>query len=153
MFDIAWSELLVIAVVTLIAVGPKDLPKVLRTVAQMMRKARGFADEFRTGVRDMMDEVERDDVKKSIHHVSNFDPRTRDEPYVDPTGQFPQPLRDPAPSSANEAGGEAKNAEPTDPIIDPIIDPGVPQNLDTTPDVTPDTAASPVVPPKEGADR
>ena len=46
MFDIGWSELVVIAVVALIVIGPKELPGVLRTVGHYMRKIRGMASEF-----------------------------------------------------------------------------------------------------------
>ncbi|MDA5193321.1 Sec-independent protein translocase protein TatB [Govanella unica] len=85
MFDVGWSELLVIGVVAVVVVGPKDLPKVLRASAQMLRKARSLADELKAGVNDLIEEAEIDEVKKSIHHVSNFDPRKRLEAYIDPT--------------------------------------------------------------------
>lgn len=83
MFDIGWSELLVIAVVTIVVVGPKDLPKVLRAAGQFSRQARKMANEFKSGLSDIAAEAELDEVKKSIHHVTNFDPASRSEPYVD----------------------------------------------------------------------
>ena len=50
MFDIAWSELGVIAVVALVVIGPKDLPRVLRTMGQWTSKARSMAREFQSGL-------------------------------------------------------------------------------------------------------
>lgn len=95
MFDVAWSELLVIGVVAIVVVGPKDLPKVLRATGQMMRKARGLADEFKAGMHDLIEEAELEETKKSIHHVSNFDPRNRPDAFIDPTtGAYVPPAPD-----------------------------------------------------------
>jgi sec-independent protein translocase protein TatB len=64
MFDIGYSELLVIAVVALIVIGPKDLPRVMRTVGQWMGRARGMARHFRSGVDTMMREAELEEMEK-----------------------------------------------------------------------------------------
>ncbi len=64
MFDIGYSELLLIAVVTLLVVGPKDLPRVLRTVGQWMGRARGMARHFRSGVDAMIRESELEEMNK-----------------------------------------------------------------------------------------
>lgn len=69
MFDIGWSELLVIAVVALIAIGPKELPGVLRTVGQWMGKARRMAAEFQGQFNEAMREAEMADLKKSFDEV------------------------------------------------------------------------------------
>jgi len=69
MFDIGWSELVVIAVVALIAIGPKELPGVLRTVGQWMRKARTMAGEFQGQFQEAMREAEMADLKKSFEEV------------------------------------------------------------------------------------
>ena len=53
MFDIAWSELLVILVVALVVVGPKDLPRLMRTAGQWAGRARTMADQFRRSFDDM----------------------------------------------------------------------------------------------------
>src|SRR5271154_4839183 len=66
MFDFAWSELLVIGVVALIVIKPKDLPKVLRTVGYWVRQARQVASEFQTSIEQMAREAELSDVKKEI---------------------------------------------------------------------------------------
>jgi sec-independent protein translocase protein TatB len=69
MFDIGWSELVVIAVVALIAIGPKELPGVLRMVGQWMGKARKMAAEFQGQFQEAMREAEMTDLKKSFDEV------------------------------------------------------------------------------------
>ena len=71
MFDIGWGELVVIGVVALIAIGPKELPGVLRATGQWMGKIRRMANEFQDQFRDAMREAELDDIKKDI--TKNFD--------------------------------------------------------------------------------
>ena len=69
MFDIGWSELVLIGVVALIAIGPKELPGVLRTVGQWMGKARKMAAEFQGQFQEAMREAEMADLKKSFDEV------------------------------------------------------------------------------------
>ena len=71
MFDIGWSELVVIAVVALIAIGPKELPGVLRMVGQWMGKARKMAAEFQGQFQEAMREAEMADIKKSFDEVKD----------------------------------------------------------------------------------
>ena len=79
MFDIGWSELVVIGVVALIAIGPKELPGVLRMVGQWMGKARRMAGEFQSQFQEAMREAELADVKKQFDDVSTggFEHRQR----------------------------------------------------------------------------
>jgi sec-independent protein translocase protein TatB len=69
MFDIGWSEFAVIAVVALIAIGPKELPGVLRMVGQWVAKARKMASEFQGQFQEAMREAEMADLKKSFDEV------------------------------------------------------------------------------------
>ena len=69
MFDIGWSEFVLIAVVALIAIGPKELPGVLRTVGQWAGKARKMAAEFQSQFQEAMREAEMADLKKSFDEV------------------------------------------------------------------------------------
>jgi sec-independent protein translocase protein TatB len=69
MFDIGWSEFALIAVVALIAIGPKELPGVLRMVGQWMGKARKMAAEFQGQFQEAMREAEMADLKKSFDEV------------------------------------------------------------------------------------
>jgi sec-independent protein translocase protein TatB len=72
MFDIGWSELVVIAIVALIAIGPKELPGVLRMVGQWMGKARKMAGEFQGQFQEAMREAEMADLKKSFDEVKDI---------------------------------------------------------------------------------
>src|ERR1700759_4495796 len=69
MFDIGWREILVIAVVALVVIGPKELPGVLRMVGQWMGKARKMAAEFQGQFQEAMREAEMADLKKSFDEV------------------------------------------------------------------------------------
>src|ERR1700738_3694213 len=69
MFDIGWSEFVLIAVVALIGIGPKELPGVLRMVGQWMGKARRMAAEFQGQFQEAMREAEMADLKKSFDEV------------------------------------------------------------------------------------
>ena len=64
MFDIAPTELLIVALVALVVIGPKDLPRVMRTVGQWVGKARGMARHFRSGIDTMMREAELEEMEK-----------------------------------------------------------------------------------------
>ena len=78
MFDISWTEFLLIGVVALIVIGPKELPAVLRTVGQWTRKVRSMAADFQGQFQEAMREAEMADLKKQVddlaHGVKNYDP-------------------------------------------------------------------------------
>ena len=71
MFDIGWSELLVIGIVALIAIGPKELPGVLRMVGQWMGKVRRMASDFQSQFHEAMREAEMADLKKQVDDMTN----------------------------------------------------------------------------------
>ena len=64
MFDIAPTELLIVAIVALVVIGPKDLPRVMRTVGHWVGRARGMARHFRSGLDTMMREAELEEMEK-----------------------------------------------------------------------------------------
>ena len=75
MFDIGWTELVVIGVVALIAIGPKELPGALRALGQWMGKIRRMAGEFQGHFNEAMREAEMADLKKQVDTLtSGFDP-------------------------------------------------------------------------------
>jgi sec-independent protein translocase protein TatB len=78
MFDISWTEFLLIGVVALIVIGPKELPGVLRTLGQYTRKVRGMAADFQNQFNEAMREAEMADLKKEVDSMAqdfkNFDP-------------------------------------------------------------------------------
>jgi sec-independent protein translocase protein TatB len=81
MFDFSWSELLLIGIVALVVIGPKELPGVLRTLGQWMSKVRRMAGEFQNQFQDAMREAELADLKREVDEMkaqaskyANFDP-------------------------------------------------------------------------------
>jgi len=72
MFDIGWSELLVIGIVALVVIGPKDLPQAFRIVGQWVSKARGLAREFQSHVDDMMREADVQDMKREFRDMTRL---------------------------------------------------------------------------------
>lgn len=74
MLDIGWTELFVIAVVAIIVVGPKDLPRMLRSLGQYAGKLRRTAGEFREQFDEAIRDSEFDELKSSVESVSNMNP-------------------------------------------------------------------------------
>ncbi|MGA2895706.1 MAG: Sec-independent protein translocase protein TatB [Xanthobacteraceae bacterium] len=82
MFDISWTEFLLIGIVALIVIGPKELPAVMRTMGQWTRKIRGMAADFQNQFQEAMREAEMTDLKKEVddlahgvtHGFTNIDP-------------------------------------------------------------------------------
>ena len=118
MFDIGWSELLVIGVVALIAIGPKELPGVLRMVGQWMGKVRRMASEFQGQFQEAMREAEMADIKKQVDDittsatsVTNFDP------LGDISKQFETAIEDKPAQTATS--GEPAVATPSEPA--PVV--------------------------------
>jgi sec-independent protein translocase protein TatB len=130
MFDFAWSEFALIGVVALIAIGPKDMPVAIRTVAQMVKKARRMAGEFQTHVDEMVREANLDEVRGQINEIRNFDFKGAINRAVDSDGSirktfsedplkttsFPPVAETPAVDTAAVASGVIEAApDPTPP--------------------------------------
>ena len=71
MFDLGWTELLVIGVVALIVVGPKDLPVLFRNVGRFVGKARGMAREFSSAMNEAADQAGVNEIKKGLNAATN----------------------------------------------------------------------------------
>ncbi|ADZ65966.1 twin-arginine translocase subunit TatB [Brucella melitensis] len=93
MFDIAWSELLIIAIVMIVVVGPKDLPKMLRAFGKATARMRTTANEFRHQFNEALKEAELEDVKTIIDEARSLDPRTRLTQVFDPIRSAGEDLR------------------------------------------------------------
>lgn len=87
MFDIAWSELMLIAVVALVVIGPKDLPKAIFTLGKWVRKARVVAREFQTHIDDMMRETELDELRREALKTRDMNIKKMMEDTIDPKGE------------------------------------------------------------------
>lgn len=93
MLDIGWPELMVIAAITVVVVGPREIPRVLRTVNGYVRKARSLASEFQSSMEDMARDADLEDLKKQMK--STGDEFSGDfEKSVDPTGDVKNSMRE-----------------------------------------------------------
>lgn len=95
MFDFAWTELALIAVVALIVIGPKDLPRVMRTVGFWVRKARAVAHEFQGSLEQMARDAELDEVREHVEKATRFNFDETIAKHVDPHGELKTALDDP----------------------------------------------------------
>lgn len=104
MFDIASTELLIIAVVALVIIGPKDLPKVMRTVGNWMSQARGMARHFRTGMDAMIREAELEEMEKKWkaenERIMREHPHVPDAPAGDEVSDWGQNVPPAAPDKS-----------------------------------------------------
>ena len=92
MFDLGWFELAVVGAVLLVVVGPKDLPRVLRTVGIWTGKARRMARDFQKALDQYAKEAEIDDVKKAVE--TPLKAKKAVAAAVDPTGTLKKELED-----------------------------------------------------------
>ena len=117
MFGIDSTELLLVAVVALIVIGPKDLPKAMRTIGQFVGRARGMARHFRAGFDTMMREAELEEMEKKWREEN--DRIMREHPFAEPLAD-PAALAVPADLPAPEADeGEAGPVTPAPPPAGP----------------------------------
>ena len=92
MLDIGWPELFIIAVIAIIVIGPKDLPRAMAHMARWLRKARSMAREFQSGVDDMVREAELEDIRKQVESTSSLDIKREIENTIDPGGEIAESL-------------------------------------------------------------
>ena len=88
MLDVGWTEILVIAIVLIIVVGPKDLPQMLRTFGRMVGKMRGMASDFRQQFDEALREADLDDVRKTIGEAQKLNPLSSIRDAVNPLRQM-----------------------------------------------------------------
>lgn len=126
MFDIAPTELLIIAVVALVVIGPKDLPRVMRTVGHWVGRARGMARHFRTGMDAMIREAELEEMEKKWkaenERIMRAHPVSPDRYGADPD---PDPSRDAAAPPRAGDGDWGCEAPPADAAPPPPSAPDV----------------------------
>lgn len=88
MFDLGWGELMVVGVVALVVLGPKELPNALRTVTNLTKTARKLAGEFQSGINEIVREAELEDARKIAQSISKNSISKTIEKAVDPTGEM-----------------------------------------------------------------
>src|SRR3954471_11646689 len=121
MFELDWGKLVIIGIVALIAIGPKELPTVLRTLGQWMGKIKRMANEFQGQFQEALREAEMtdlkkqaDDLKSSVGDFTNFDPLAET-----PKGAEPAPAADPVAAPASPA----ETAQVLPPVDVPPVEP------------------------------
>jgi sec-independent protein translocase protein TatB len=155
MFDIGWGELIVIGVVALIAIGPKELPTVLRTVGQWMGKVRRMASEFQGQFQEAMREAEFAELKKQVDGIgegANFNPLETARRELETAMEDKPPSTDaaavatPAPAPDYTAADVASTAPPAS---DGLAAASMPPAADAPP--VPPVAVEPQLPSPEPA--
>jgi sec-independent protein translocase protein TatB len=122
MFDIGWSEVLVIAVVAIVVVGPKELPRMLRTFGKTMGAVRRTANDFKRQFEEALREAEREanlaDTRKELQSIARMDPLKEVRKGFDETvrsasapGKTP-----PAPADSPEPARSAVTAHEAEPL-------------------------------------
>lgn len=114
MFDIGWSEMAVVLLVALIVIGPKDLPKVARTVGRWVGKARAMAREFQRSFEEMAREAELDEIRKEIDRVSRerIDVGRAVSKAVDRDGRLANALDPSTAAGSTKGAGTGSDASP-----------------------------------------
>ena len=161
MFDIGWGELVLVGIVALIVIGPKELPTVLRTLGQYMAKIKRMAGEFQGQFQEAMREAEVDDLKKqaedlhsSVTDFANIDPLADSQEAIDHAAEgagepADEPTSDAAPDHAEATSSEPVNDAPA-PDVEPAAaaDVSVPLPEEPPPVSEKDFAAAEPEPPK-----
>ena len=121
MFNIDWGELFVIVVVALVVVGPKDLPRLMRTAGQWAGRARAMADQFRRSFDDIARQSELEELRAEVNKLQQA-PMAEIESAMYPADLMP---------SMDDVGGTTPPADPPPPTSS-----AVPQVLADTPETT-----------------
>jgi sec-independent protein translocase protein TatB len=105
MFNLGWGEILLIGIVALIAIGPKELPGVLRTVGQLIGKVRRMANEFQGQFQEALREADIADIKKQaedlVSDVGKYDPLTETQKDLEKSLDFSETAGAPTTSAAD----------------------------------------------------
>jgi sec-independent protein translocase protein TatB len=148
LFDLGMSELLVIGVVALIVIGPKDLPKALRVAGFWVKKARTLSREFQSSVEQMIREAELDEMRQELKKATEIDVEKEFRQTIDPTGSLAESLKPPelpkfsdadlpatpAPESDSQRTSQAEPSEVTKPEIVDSATPVIAPTHSTEPD-------------------
>lgn len=114
MLDLGWSEIAVVAVLALVVIGPKDLPRVLRTLGRWTRRIRSLGREFQRQMDDIMRETGADEVKREVDRIGRTNIGRSIDQTVDPDGAVADSLR-PSKESGPAAPAKAPSLAKTAP--------------------------------------
>lgn len=122
MFDIGWMEMMVIVIVMVIVIGPKDLPKVLYTAGQWVGRARAMARHFQDSLEEMARDAGADEMRDNVKRLRDFDLRHEVEKSIDPKGDLKHglgvtpPPAEPVPAARPAPVNDAEvTPDPADP--------------------------------------
>ena len=165
MFDLAWSEIALIAVVALVVIGPKDLPTAIKGMAGMIQKGKKMLRDFQAQADDLVKEANLQEVRNQIHDVRrtvsdirNFDLKGMVDKTVDPDGSlkgslngmdgssYTAPAWTPPATAANTLGAPAMIPPATMAPYVPPPAPPVAADLADAPAFLPPSTPAPLVP-------
>ncbi|MDK4737350.1 Sec-independent protein translocase protein TatB [Rhizobium sp. LEGMi198b] len=147
MFDVGWSELLVIAVVALVVIGPKELPATLRTIGKMTARARKVAGEFRAQFDEAMREAELDDVRQTISDAQKLNPVNSLREAMNPLRQMGNEIKADLQRSTTADQPVAATSTPAEPVSEPSM--GLPEMSPIVPaasEAAPAVSSAPLTP-------
>lgn len=143
MLDIGWTELLVIAVILIVVVGPKDLPPMIRAFGKMTKRLRQTAGEFRAQFDEALREAELDDLKNSVNDIRSLNPTNTIRETLNPLRQMGQEIKSDLERSTRPNG---KPAPLDDGYEENSILPDVPLGLGEPPEELKPLAQQPIAP-------
>ncbi|MCH8917571.1 MAG: twin-arginine translocase subunit TatB [Alphaproteobacteria bacterium] len=113
MFDIGWVEMMVVAVVMIVVIGPKDLPVVLHTMGRWIARVRAMARNFQDSIEEIAEETGFDKMRDEVRSIGDFNIEDEIEKAIDPEGEVRQAISgDPAKAlESAEDGAEDASAE------------------------------------------
>src|SRR5205814_6445087 len=111
-FDIGWPELMLIGVVALVVIGPKDLPAALRVAGFWVRKARTLSREFQSSVEQMIRDAELDEMRQDLKKATEFDIEKEFHNTIDPKRELGESIKPPEIPGFFETAPVANAPEP-----------------------------------------
>lgn len=111
MFDIGWSEMMLVIIVMIIVIGPKDLPRVMRTIGNWVGQARAVARHFQDSLEQMAEESGIDDARKEIEKAARYDVRGEVERTIDPEGDLRESFSMESPEAKEKRARDEKAKE------------------------------------------
>ncbi|WP_457583076.1 Sec-independent protein translocase protein TatB [Ensifer canadensis] len=120
MLDIGWTELVVIAIVLIVVVGPKDLPPMLRAFGRMTSKLRGMASDFRQQFDEALREADLEDVRKTISDAQSLNPANALRDAMNPLRQIGNEIKSDLQKAASPDKAPASVADPAVSSVEPV---------------------------------